>query len=37
MLTKHPSIVHARAPKRIRYKTPRAVPLNMPVVVDHNL
>jgi hypothetical protein len=27
-------IVHATAPKQIRHKKPRAVPLDMPVVVD---
>jgi hypothetical protein len=31
------TIVHATAPKRSRRKKPRAVPLKMPVVVDHNV
>jgi hypothetical protein len=30
-------IVHATAPKRSRHKKPRAVPLTIPVVVDHSV
>jgi hypothetical protein len=29
--------VHDTAPKRIRRKKPRAIPLSVPVVVDHNV